>query len=149
MPYLLLCLFAFLVAFFKKYLSFKIAMSWWAGMRLAGVWVGSPPKFTFCLTFFQSYMLPLFFSGLLSYLVGMKRSTSRHVICMRDNSHFLHYVLISRRPRFTLWLTFLKNPSILPLGVFSCSTQKLDGAPQKNTIFCGSHPKTQNMHVKE
>ena len=40
-------------------------------------------------------MLPLFFSGLLSYLVGMKRRTSRGVECKRDNSHFLHYELIS------------------------------------------------------
>ena len=44
---------------------------------------------------FQSYMLPLFFSGLFSYLVGMKLRTSRCVACMRDNSHFLSYVLIS------------------------------------------------------
>ena len=38
--------------------------------------------------------LPLFFSGLLSYLVGMKRRTSRHVTYKTDNSHFLCYVLI-------------------------------------------------------
>ena len=47
------------------------------------------------VNFFQSYMLPLFFSGLLSYLVGMKRRISRHVTCKRDNSHFPRYVLIS------------------------------------------------------
>ena len=35
---------------------------------------------------FQSYILPSFFSGLLSYLVGIKRRTSRHVGCKRDNS---------------------------------------------------------------
>ena len=40
-------------------------------------------------------MLPLFFSRLLSYLVGMKRRTSRCVACKRDNSHFVRYVLIS------------------------------------------------------
>ena len=34
--------------------------------------------------FFQSYMLPLFFSGLLSYLVGIKRRTRRHVVCKRQ-----------------------------------------------------------------
>ena len=45
--------------------------------------------------FFQSYMLPLFFSGLLSYLVGMNRMTSRRVACKKDNSHFLCYVFIS------------------------------------------------------
>ena len=44
--------------------------------------------------FFKNYVLPLFLSGLLSYLVGMKRRTSRHVPCKRDNSHFLCYVLI-------------------------------------------------------
>ena len=44
---------------------------------------------------FQSYMLPLLLSGLLSYLVEKKRRTSRPVVCKRDNSHFLRYVLIS------------------------------------------------------
>ena len=53
------------------------------------------PRFTFWLTFFQSCMLPLFFSGLISYLVGMKRTTNRCVTCKRDNSHFVRYVLIS------------------------------------------------------
>ena len=48
------------------------------------------PRFTFWLTLFQSYMLPLFFNGLLSYLVGMKRRTSsRRVTCKRDNSPFV------------------------------------------------------------
>ena len=50
---------------------------------------GHCPRFTFWLTFFQSDMLPLFFSGLLSYLVGIKRRTNRHVTCKRDNSHSL------------------------------------------------------------
>ena len=49
----------------------------------------------FWLTFFQSYMLPLFFGGLLSYLVGMEKRTSRCVTCKKDNSDFLCYVLIS------------------------------------------------------
>ena len=53
--------------------------------------------------FFQNYMLPLFFNGLLSYLVGIKRRTSRSFKCKRDNSYLLHY---------------LKKPSIIPLGVF-------------------------------
>ena len=44
---------------------------------------------------FFSYMLTLFFSGLLSYLVGIKRRTSRHVTCKKENSHFLHYLLIT------------------------------------------------------
>ena len=56
---------------------------------------GRRPRLTFWLIFFLSYILPLFFSGLLSYLVGMKRRTSRSVTCKRDNSFFLHYVLIS------------------------------------------------------
>ena len=61
--------------------------------RVAGHPVGGcHPRFTFWLAFFQSDMLPLFFSGLLSYLVGMKR-TSRRVMFKRDNSHFLHYVI--------------------------------------------------------
>ena len=34
-------------------------------------------------------MLPLFFSGLLSYLIGMKRRTSR---CVTDNSHYVMYL---------------------------------------------------------
>ena len=45
--------------------------------------------------FFQNDILPLFFSGLLSFLVGMKRTTRRFVARKRDNSHFLCYVLIS------------------------------------------------------
>ena len=53
------------------------------------------PRFTVWLTVFQSCMLALFFSGLLSYLVGIKRRTSKCVTCKRDNSHFVHYVLIS------------------------------------------------------
>ena len=57
--------------------------------------VGHRPKFIFRLTFFQNCMLPLFFSGLLSYLVGIKRRTSRCVTCKREHSHFVHYVLIS------------------------------------------------------
>ena len=78
----------FLDGFLK--LSFKIAMSGWA----SGGWavVGRRPRFTFWLTFFQSYMLPLFFNGLLSYLVGMKRRTSRCFTCKRDNSYSLHYL---------------------------------------------------------
>ena len=48
-------------------------------------------------------MLPLFFNGLLSYLVGMKRRTSRCFTCIRDNSYF-------RR--------FLKNRSVVPLDIF-------------------------------
>ena len=51
--------------------------------------------FTVCLTFFQSFMLPIFFSGLLSYLVGIKRTTGRHAACKRVSSHFLSYVLTS------------------------------------------------------
>ena len=53
------------------------------------------PRFNFWLIFFQSYMLPLFFSGVLSYLVRIKRRTSRHVTCKKDSffSHFLPYVL--------------------------------------------------------
>ena len=45
--------------------------------------------------FFQSYMLPLFFNGLLSYLVGIKKRSSRRVTCKRDNSYFLRDILIS------------------------------------------------------
>ena len=55
-------------------------------------------------------MLPLFFNGLLSYLVGMKRRTSRCFACKRDNSYFLRY---------------LKNPSIMPLDCFSCFSLKM------------------------
>ena len=61
--------------------------------RRAGLW--RRPRFTFWLTFFQSCMLPLFFSRLLSYLVGIKRRTSRCATCKRSNSHFVRYVLFS------------------------------------------------------
>ena len=60
--------------FFFLNLSFKIAMS-----RRAGVWRVSDVVRDFSdVTFF--------FSGLLSYLVGVKRRTSRCVTCKRDNS---------------------------------------------------------------
>ena len=64
---------------FSNKLSFKIAMS--------GHWVSSQVNVVN-----QSYMLPVFFRRLLSYLVGMKRRTSRCFICKRDNSHFLRYL---------------------------------------------------------
>ena len=74
---------------------------------------GNRPRVTVWLIFFQSNILSLFFSGLLSYLVGMKGRTSRHVGCKRDYSHFLHYLLISpdvgHHPRFTFWLTFFSK----------------------------------------
>ena len=59
----------FYVFFKNKNLSFKIVMSGWAGVGWASG-VGRRPRFTVWLPFFQSCMLPLFFSGLLSYLVG-------------------------------------------------------------------------------
>ena len=65
-------------------------------------------------------MLPLFFSGLFSYLVEMKRMISRCVTCKRDNSYFVRYVLMYLSPltsevylssnRFTkLYITFVLN----------------------------------------
>ena len=45
---------------------------------------------------------PILFEIIWSYLVGMKERTSRCFPCKRDNSHCLH----------------LKNPSIMPLGIF-------------------------------
>ena len=72
------------------------------------------PRFTFWLTFFQSCMLPLFFSGLLSYLVGMKRMTSRCVTQERQLSLCSLCTYLPWRPRFTFWLTFLQS-NISPL----------------------------------
>ena len=54
--------------------------------------IGRRPRSTVRLTFFQSYMLPLFFNGLFSYLVGMKRRTNRCFTCKRDNSYSLRYL---------------------------------------------------------
>ena len=54
---------------------------------------------------FQSYMLPLFFSGLLSYLVGIKRRTSRSVMCKRVTFFFIY--LFPPKPKFCadkIWL---------------------------------------------
>ena len=54
---------------------------------------GRRPRFrTFWLTFFQSYLLLLFFSGLLSYLVKMKRRTSRHVHARETLTFFVMYL---------------------------------------------------------
>ena len=65
------------------------------------------------LIFFVTYLSPLIFEvyllvnlfsklyvifilqWIVSYLIGIKRRTSRHVTCKRDKSHFIHYVLIS------------------------------------------------------
>ena len=52
------------------------------------------PRFTFWFNLFPKLYVT-FFSGLLSYLVGMKRETSKHVTCKRNNSYFLPYILIS------------------------------------------------------
>ena len=78
------CFSRFLDGFFKNP-SFKIAMSRRAGVR-------HHLRFTFWLTFFQSYMLSLFNDGLHSYLVGMKRRTGRFFTCKRNNSYFLRYL---------------------------------------------------------
>ena len=94
-------------------------MSRRAGIRSAGV--GRRPRFTFWLTFSQSCMLPLFFIGLLSYLVGMKRRTSRCVICKRNNSHFLRYVLISPCVRsLPLFVNLFEKPVHNAFRHFSC-----------------------------
>ena len=72
-------------------------------------------------------MLPLFFSGLLSDLVGIKRRTSRGVACKRDNSHFVLYVLVSpdvRTPQVyllvnlfsKLYVTFILQPIAFIFG---------------------------------
>ena len=73
---------------FSKNPSFKIAMSGRPG--------GHRPRFTcaFWLTnFFQSDMLPLFFSGLLSYLVGMKGRTSSRVACKMVSCSLLFLII--------------------------------------------------------
>ena len=59
----------------------------------------SNPRFTFWFIFFQSDMLPLFFSGLLSYLIGMKRRTSRFVTCKRQLSLFFVMYLSPLKPK--------------------------------------------------
>ena len=49
----------------------------------------------FFVNLFSKLYVTLFFSGLLSYFVGINRRTRRRVVCKRDNSHFFRYVLIS------------------------------------------------------
>ena len=44
---------------------------------------------------FSKLYVTFILSGLLSYLVGIKRRTSRRAECKRDNSHFLRYILIA------------------------------------------------------
>ena len=74
-------------------------------------------------------MLPLFIDVLHSYLVGMKRRTGRCFTCKSNNSYFLHY---------------LKNPSIMPLGIFLVLyfSEKI-----KLGIFC-ELPAKQTIHIK-
>ena len=80
--YLLVNIFQSYVAFSLPWITFVLSAreNTFLAMYL------SPLKssFTFWLTFFQSYRLPLFFNGLLSYLIGMKRRTSGHVTCKRN-----------------------------------------------------------------
>ena len=97
---------------FTKNPSFKIMSGW------AGIWRRASSQVYLLVNPFSQLYVTFILSGLLSYLVGMKRMTSRRVICKRDNSHFLPYVFISRCKRFIFWITFLKNPSIMPFGIF-------------------------------
>ena len=71
---------------FLKNPSFEKAMSGRAGFGLWASCFRRRPRFTFWLIFFQRYMLPFFFSGLLSYLVGLKRRNSRRAACKRENA---------------------------------------------------------------
>ena len=92
-------------------------MSGWAGVWRAGF--GRRPRLAFWLTFFQSSMLLLFYSGLPSYLVGIKRRTSRHVTCKKVNSHFLRYVNLTSKVYllvnffFSFWVTLLQSYMLL------------------------------------
>ena len=46
-------------------------------------------KVKLLVNLFSKLYITCILSGLLSYLVGIKRRISRHVPCKRDNSHFL------------------------------------------------------------
>ena len=81
------CVYLFFDGFLKQNSSFKITMSGQAGGRTGGR-ASDVVSVNLLVNLFSKFMLPLFFSGLLSYLVKMKKRTSRRVLCKRDNSHF-------------------------------------------------------------
>ena len=67
------------------------------------------------VNFFQSYMSPLFFIGLLSYLVETKSRTSRHMVCKRDNSHISIMYLSTLTSKVYLLVNLFFQSDILPL----------------------------------
>ena len=103
----------FFFFFFFLNLSFNIAMSGRAGVGRAGF------GFTFWLTFFQSCRLPLFFSGLLSYLVGMKRR-SVGVSHARETTHtsFIMY-LSPLMSEVYLLVNLFEKPAHIAIRCFS------------------------------
>ena len=66
--------------------------------------VGHRLRLIFWLTVFQNYILPLFFIGLLSYLVGIKKEDQ--------------YVFPMQERQLSLSSLFKKDLSIMPLCVF-------------------------------
>ena len=104
---------------FKKNPSFKIAMSGRAGVVCrASSEVYLLVNFFFFFFFFKvvSCMLPLFFSGLLLYLVRMKRRPSRHVTRWTTLTLFVMYLSpLTSQVNLLVNLFFFFQSKILPL----------------------------------
>ena len=63
-----------------------------------------------------------FFKVICCFYISVKSRTSWRVMCKKDNSHFVHYVLISPDvqglPFGQLFFEKKKKSSVLPFGVF-------------------------------
>ena len=67
---------------------------------------------------YLSCMLPLFFSGLLLYLVGMNRRTSSVSYARETTLTFFIMYLSPLMSEVYLLFNLLKNLSIMPFGIF-------------------------------
>ena len=103
------------------------------------------PRFTYWLTFLQSYMSPLFLIGLLSYLIEIKMRISRHVLCKRDNSNFLHYILISLDIRGLPFSYFFFQSCRLPL-LFSEFLSYSVGIKRRTSRHVGCKKENSHFH---
>ena len=96
-------------------------------------------------------MLPLFFSGLLSYLVGMKMRTSKCITCKRDNYLSSLCTNLSWRPRFTFFVNLfqLYVTFILQWIAFIFGRDEEDQACGTNLTFSVMylHPLTSELYL--
>ena len=84
--------FFFFFFFFFFNPSFKIAVSGRAGWL--GVWCRASSQVNLLVNLFSKLYVTFTLQWIAFIFGRMKRTTSRCVVCKRDNSHFVRYVLI-------------------------------------------------------